>query len=205
MEDMKKIMKNITPQIQEKIPQCFLGIHFSDIMDQAKEKGLLYIANQLKPGMRVLSAPHKVKNENDMITFPFLGEDAIKIGSPEFHKIAIADAYIASARYNEMDTLNKLRANIPTEMLRYGHLIYVVDDGHSKYHRGDLLEQMTRITLGSPSPWPEELAKSMEDFARRPMASKVSCMRNILKTELEIPDGLEYRLHVVPIKYNSDL
>lgn len=198
-EERKQILKNIPISVLDMGCWVKEAVHFSEYVDRAEETGLLYIAKRINPKIRLLqflelpvdSGRFVIKNPQS----PHFGERAIE--DPEFIEHgALADAYFGWECGCHVAQEETMRARIPFELLKYGHLFYVVRAYECGAPFQDLVES---LVVGEKQSLPEK-EKRVEEWWSKSMEEKVESLRCRLSKELKIPRGLERRLHIIPIR-----
>jgi len=180
--------------------------NFADIVGNAENNGLLYMAERINPTMKLLKLPTKdgVTKEDGPNVFTFEDKDysnrklKVTIGDDAFLKFFVADAYIGNNCGCFYGSFKRFKEDIPFELLKYGHIFYTVtsiDCGrdfpgvaarevlateHDDLYRKDVQQELLKRFLGLH------------------MGNKVSMIRKKVAEICEIPKGLEQRLHIIP-------
>ena len=201
-EEKKQILKRISNYDLEKLFYSRDMQHFTELADNAENNGLLYIAENLNEKDRTMKLPGTSAYEGMVkMDYGFSEEDL-----PIDHPDVVANAYLKSecgckldAGYNVGFDIGR---GIPLELLRQGHIFYVVGTGTEC--SADFERAICNEVLGMNLARNEGLNekghlenKELQEWYAMDIESKVKDIRNAVKDQL--PKGFEERLHIIPL------
>lgn len=162
------------------------------------------------PGTFELTETKESWKDREFRRFPVT--KTIEEGSKEYFKKFVADMYIGSTCGCAVETLDTLKEKLPLELLSHGHVFYAV---RAVDHCGKKFQKLIPGATGGydysrlpgiASRSVDELIRMgqeerMKEFFELPMGTKVDRLSSSLAAKLDVPKGLQRRLHVIPVTY----